>query len=139
MRKFFPFVCVWGLAAASLAAQPAKSPQKPGKWQVRMEMEIPGVPAKMPAITNEMCLTEADLADPQKAVPNDSKSDCKVSDYTVKDNKVTWSMECPKQKMKGTGEMTFTADAYTGIMNVSSDQQKMSMKYTGKYLGACTK
>lgn len=130
------FIAVASIAAAG--AQP-KNPQKPGKWQIKMEMEMPGMPVKMPPITTEVCLTEADLADPQKSVPNDPKSDCKVGDYKVKDNTVNWTVECPKQKMKGTGEITFTGDSYTGAMNMSMDQQKMSMKYSGKYLGACTK
>ena len=139
MRKLIPVVCLIAVAAAVVAAQPARSPQKPGKWQIKMEMEIPGMPMKMPPITTEVCLTEAELADPQKAVPNDPKSDCKVGDYKVKGNIVSWTVDCPKQKMKGEGEITFTDDSYTGNMKMTMDQRQMSTKYSGKYLGACTK
>ena len=137
MRRVLPFVCVIALGI-TVAAQPAKSPQKPGKWQIKMEMEMPGMPMKMPPITTEVCLTEADLADPQKAVPNDPKSDCKVGEYNVKGNTVTWNVECPKQNTKGDGEITFTDDSYTGRMNMAMGERKMSMKYTGKWLGTCT-
>jgi hypothetical protein len=138
MRRVLPFVCVIALGI-TVGAQPAKSPQKPGKWQIKMEMEMPGMPMKMPPITTEVCLTEAELADPQKAVPNDPKSDCKVGEYKVKGNTVTWNVECPKQNMKGDGEITFTDDAYAGRMNMTVGDRKMATKYTGKWLGACTK
>lgn len=138
MRKSLMFVCAIAVAAAA-AAQTPKSPQKPGKWQVTMEMDMPGMPQKMPPFTTEVCLTEADLADPQRAVPKDAKSDCKVSDYKVKGNTATWAMECPSQKMTGTGEATFTGDSYTGSMKMAMGEQKMTMKHSGKWLGTCTK
>ena len=138
MRTFLSFVCVVAIVAAA-GAQAPKSPQKPGKWQVKMEMDMPGMPMKMPPITTEVCLTEADLADPQKAVPKDAKSDCKVSDYRVTGNTVTWSMECPSQKMKGTGEATYTGDSYTASMKMQMGEQKMNMKHSGTWLGTCTK
>jgi hypothetical protein len=138
MRTFLTFAAVIAIAAAA-GAQPAKSPQKPGKWQVTMQMDMPGMPMKMPEIKTEVCLTEQDLADPQKAVPKDQKSDCKISDYKVSGNNVTWAMECPSQKMKGTGEATYSGDSYTANMKMETGDQKMSMKQTGKWLGTCTK
>ena len=39
----------------------AANPQKPGKWNVKMQMEIPGMPFKMPPINVDVCLTEEDL------------------------------------------------------------------------------
>lgn len=138
MRKALVFVCALS-AVAAVAAQ-TKSPQKPGKWQIKMEMEMPGMPVKMPPITMEHCVTEADLADPQKSVPsNDPKSECKVSNYTVKGNTVTWSMDCPKQQMKGSGEITYTNETFDGTMKMSMSGKEMSTKYSGKWLGTCTK
>ena len=124
-----------GLSVSALA----QGPRRDGRWEVKMEMDMPGMPMKMPPITTEICLTEADLADPQKAVPKDTKSDCKVSDYKVTGNTVTWAMECPSQKMKGTGEATHSGDTYTATMKMETGEQKMSMKYAGKWVGTCTK
>lgn len=138
MRHCLVLVCAVAFAAAA-AAQAPKSPQKPGKWQIAMEMDVPGMPMKMKPIITDVCLTEADLADPEKAVPKDAKSDCKVSDYRVKGNTVSWTMDCPSQKMTGTGEATYTGDTYTGRMKMKMPDQEMSMKYTGKWLGTCTK
>ena len=140
MRKFVPYVfaaIVVFVAVAPVGA--AENPQKPGKWKVSMQMEIPGMPIKMPPVNFEVCLTEEDLKDPKKAVPNDPKSDCKVGDYKVDGKTVSWTVDCPKQNMKGTGEITYTDDSYTGGMNMTVGEQQMKTKYSGKWLGACTK
>ena len=117
----------------------AASPQKPGKWQSTMQMEMPGMPVKMPPITVNVCLTEDDVKDPQKSIPKDPKSDCKIGDYKVDGSTVTWSMECPKQNLKGKGSITYDSDSYTGQMEMTVGEQDMKMKYSGKYLGACDK
>ena len=84
MRKFVTYAFA-ALAAVAVVvpAQGADHPQKPGKWQVKFQMEMPGMPFKMPPITTEVCITEEDLKDPQKAVPGDPKQKCTVGDYKV--------------------------------------------------------
>ena len=140
MRKFVPYVFAAVAAFAVVApAGAAENPQKPGKWKVSMQMEIPGMPIKMPPVNFEVCLTEEDLKDPTKAVPNDPKSDCKVGDYKVDGKTVSWTVDCPKQNMKGEGEITYTEDSYSGGMDMTVGEQQMKTKYTGKWLGACTK
>ena len=116
-----------------------QSPQKPGKWNVKMQMEIPGMPFKMPPVNMDVCLTEEDLKDPQKSVPNDPKAKCTVSDYKIDGNKVSWSVDCPKDKTKGNGEITFSDTKYDGWMKMTVGEQEMTTKYSGKFLGACTK
>lgn len=141
MRKSVPYVLA-ALVALALVAVPAgaaEHPQKPGKWQIKMEMEIPGMPVKMPPVNFEVCLTEEDLKDPQKSVPNDPKSKCNVGDYKVDGNTVSWTVDCPKQNMKGNGEITYTDSSYTGQMLMTVGEQEMKTKYSGKWLGSCTK
>lgn len=138
MRKYFVLATLVVLMFA-LPALAVDHPQKVGKWQMKMEMEMPGMPMKIPPVTIETCLTAEDLADPKKAIPNDPKSDCKVSDYKVDGSTVTWSMECPKSKMTGTGQMTYSDNTYTGKLEMKVGDQEMKTRYTGKWLGACTK
>lgn len=140
MRKSLLYV-IAGLLALALVvpAMAAENPQKAGKWQVKMEMEIPGMPVKMPPFTTTVCLTEEDLKDPQKSVPNDPKSQCTVGDYKIDGNTVSWTIDCPKQQTKGKGEITFTEDSYDGWMNMTVGEQEMTTKYSGKWLGACEK
>jgi hypothetical protein len=117
----------------------AVNPQKPGKWQVKMQMDMPGLPIKLPPVTFDVCLTEEDLKDPQKSVPTDPKAKCTVSDYKIDGDTVTWNVDCPKQDMKGRGEITYTDDSYSGTMKMTTGDQEMSTKYSGKWLGTCTK
>lgn len=140
MRKFgtYAFVALAAIAVVG-PARGADHPQKPGKWQIKFEMEMPGMPFKMPPVTTEICVTEEDLKDPQKSVPSDPKAQCKVSDYKIDGNTVSWSMDCPKQNTKGTGKITYSEDSYSGTMDMTVGEQKMTTKYSGKLLGACTK
>ena len=140
MRKYVPYVLAALTVIGTMApARAAEHPQKPGKWQVKISMEIPGMPFKMPPVTTEICLTEEDLTNPQKAVPTDAKSKCTVGDYTVDGNKVTWTVDCPKEKTKGNGEITFSDDSYTGWTKMTVSDQEMTTKYAGKWIGECKK
>jgi len=127
------------LAAVSVAAQ---SPMRPGRWEVTMQMQMTNMPMQMPEMKTSRCVTAEELKDPQKAVPSASQSPnaCKVSDYKVTGNTVSWRMACgPPQDMTGSGEMTFTADdTYTGTMKMTTQQGVMMMKTSGKRLGDCT-
>ena len=72
-------------------------PRRDGNWQVTMEMDMPGMPQKMPPMTLNQCLTKADAEDPTKLAPQgrgQAPSNCKVSDLKTDGNKVPWSMQC---------------------------------------------
>lgn len=141
MRKSVPYLLAAAVLvlAAAVPASAAENPQKPGKWQIKMQMEIPNMPVKMPPVNMEVCLTEEDLEDPQKSVPNDPKSQCNVGDYKIDGNTVTWTVDCPKQNMKGNGKITYTDSSYDGWMKMLVGEQEMTTKYSGKWLGECTK
>lgn len=128
------------VAGSAFAADAPVSPQKPGKWNVKMQMDVPGMPFKMPPINIDVCLTEEDLKNPEKAVPNDPKQKCTVSDYTIDGNTVKWTVDCPKQQTKGNGEITFVDENnYTGSMKMTVGEQEMTTKYTGTWKGECKK
>lgn len=119
--------------------------RRDGRWEVKMEMDMPGMPAGMPPMTSIQCITPKDADDPQKAMPQGGRGrgnsgDCKVSDYKVEGNKVSWSMKCEgAQAMSGTGEFVYAADTYTGTMKIEDGGRgAMTMKYSGKRLGDCT-
>lgn len=137
LRQAVVVVGVTGLAA-SLFAQ---GPRRDGKWEVKIEMQMPGM--TMPAQTVTQCVTKEEAADPLKAMPQGGRgvnaSDCKVSDYKVEGNKVTWAMTCEKDRMTGMGELLYAGETYTGSMKVNTQGQAMTMKYSGKRLGDCTK
>ena len=111
-----------------------------------MEMDMPGMPAGMPPMTNIQCVTPEDAAaDPLKAMPQGRggrgmQGDCKASDYKIDGNKVSWSMKCEgQQPMSGSSEFIYTGESYTGTVKMDMGGRSMVMKYTGKRLGDCTK
>jgi hypothetical protein len=144
IRRAVPFVLLLVLSTAVFA----QSVRRDGKWQVTMQMEMPGMPAGMPPFTTEQCLTREQVDDPQRAVPQQpqrggGQSDCKYEDYKLTGNKVTWTMRCTTpQPMTGSGEITYTENAYNGVMKMNMERggqgMQMTMKMTGKRLGDCT-
>jgi hypothetical protein len=129
--------------AAGISASLLAQPRRDGKWEVKMDMEMPGMPMKIPTVTSTQCITPEEASDPQKTVPQGGgrgNQNCKVSDYKTDGNKVTYSMKCDgKDPMTGSGEFIYGADSYTGTMKIDSKGQAMTMKYSGKRLGDCSK
>ena len=133
--------CVTVAVALSVSAL-AQSPRRDGRWEVKTEMEMPGMPMKMPAMTTTQCITKEQVEDPQRSVPQGrgTPNNCKVFDYKVSGNKVSWSMKCEgPEAMSGTGEITYGDNTYDGVMKMERQGQTMTMKYTGKRLGDCLK
>ena len=134
---------VWITVAVGLSVSAlAQAPRRDGRWEVKTEMEMPGMPMKMPAMTTTQCITREQADDPQRSVPQGrgAPNNCKVSDYKVTGNKVTWSMKCEgPDAMSGTGEITYGENTYDGVMKMEREGQTMTMKYTGKRLGDCPK
>ncbi|HJW94388.1 MAG TPA: DUF3617 family protein [Thermoanaerobaculia bacterium] len=128
-------------AALTLFALPtfAASPQKPGNWQITMEME--GTPVKMPPMTFTHCVTKEDTENPENAVPKGRQNaNCKVSDFKVDGNKVSWSVKCEgKQPVDGHGELTFDGDSYSGWSKMKMGENEITTKMSGKRLGDCSK
>jgi len=141
-------------AALSVTVLAQAGPRRDGNWEITMTMDMPGMPQgmSMPPMKTTQCISKADAADPSKSVPQRpagrggaaNPDDCKVSDYKVDGNKVSWNMKCEgAQPMNGSSEFIYTADSYTGTMKMDTARggQPMSvtMKYSGKRLGDCTK
>jgi hypothetical protein len=127
-------VCTVFLAFAAFADETAV---KPGKWQLTMQVEMPGIPVKLPVTNFAQCITESDA---KSLIPQDKNSkDCKFSDYQVTASTVSWSMDCAKDNMKGTGQLSYTAETLTGAMQVNKDGQDFTVKYDGKHAGDCDK
>jgi hypothetical protein len=144
VRHAARIAAVLGLSAAVFA----QGPRRDGKWAVTMTMEMAGMPAGMPPITTTQCITKEQAADPQKSVlqqpqRGNQQSDCKVSDYKVAGNKVTYSMKCTTpQPMDATGEILYGDNTYDGTMTMNmargGQSMAMTMKYSAKRLGDCT-
>jgi hypothetical protein len=148
VRKAVPVAALLVLTAAVFA----QTARRDGKWEVTTQVEMPGMPAGrgMPGMSNTVtqCITKEQADDPQKfaAQPpsrGGQQSDCKVSDYKVVGNKVTYSMKCTTpQEMTATGEMVYGENKYDGVVKMTMSRggqtMDMTMKMAGKRLGDCT-
>jgi hypothetical protein len=131
----------WLLAVALAAGVQAQGPRQDGRWEVKIEMELPGLPA-MPPQTQTTCITPEDAANPQKAMlaggPADA-ANCKISDYKAAGSRVTYSLKCEGQvPLSGTGDFTYTGNTYTGIFKADMAGQMLTIRYSGKRLGDCS-
>jgi len=128
-------ICVFVCGFATAADAP-KNPMKPGKWEVTMQMDMPGM--QMPPRTITKCVTKEDAASVESAIPSGrNDSGCKLSDVTVDGNTVSWKMNCEERKVTGEGRMTYEGDAYTGEVHMKTPDHEMTIKHTGKRVGEC--
>lgn len=138
-RALVLFTVAIGLTVSVLA----QGPRRDGKWEVTMEMDMPGMPMKMPPQVMTQCVTKEQANDPLKAFPQGrgrggDNSNCKVTDQKIEANKVSWKMACEGQMpMTGTGEMTYGENSYTGTVTMDMGGRGMTMKYAGKRVGEC--
>jgi hypothetical protein len=104
-----------------------------------MEMDMPGVPIKVPPTTITHCVTKEQVEHPESTVPKSARDqNCSISDFKVDGNTVTWSMKCEgKEPVTGTGKITYDGDTYDGIMKIHMRETEMVTRYKGKYLGDC--
>ena len=148
MKRVLASVCAVAVAA-SVTAGAQSEPRRDGRWEVTTEIQMPNMPpGMMPPSTRIQCVTKADAADPQKALPAPPQRQggpgqtCKMTDQKIVGNKVSWAMACDgPMAMSGTGEMTYATDSYVGniTMNGARGGMPMSMtiKVNGKRLGDC--
>jgi len=132
------------LCALAIAPLFAQSTMREGSWEIKAQMEMPGMPMKMPETTMTQCITPEQAKSPSSALPGPSgkpnDSSCKATDQKIDGNTVTWKMSCSApQSMTGEGRIVFSGDSYTGTMTMTTQQGTMNMKYSGKRLGDCKK
>ncbi len=133
------------LATVVYAASPK---MQDGLWEITTSMEMKGMkmPFPMKPVTQTQCISKKDVQDPEKTVPQASKEnkDCKMKDYKVSGNHVTWKVECKgKHPATSTGEMTYSGGtSYEGTMTMETQEQgshnmQMTYHFKGKRIGDC--
>ena len=135
LRTLALCVSILALAATTFAGD-SKSTMKPGNWSITVQMKMPGM--DMPPITLTRCITKQEAERPQP--PGDkSVEGCKILDYKMDNNTLTWKMKCDAQNMTGEGSITFSPESYTGEGHMKAGDVEMSQTFSGKYLGECEK
>ncbi len=124
----------------------AAHPAKPGKWEVTTEVDMPGMPTKPQPMTHTVCISKDDLEkNPEATIPKprsrrtgEERNDCKVSDYKINENTVTWNLKCEggQNPVSGSGKIKYTADSYDGTMEMKIGDREMKVVYKGKWISA---
>lgn len=125
-------VCLLALPVAASAA--TEGTVKPGKWEVTVQMDMPGM--QMPAQTVTQCVSQTDA---EAVIPRMQESGCRVSDVVMSGNTVTWKVACTEQHLTGEGKLTYEETSYNGEAHLKIGETEMTMKYAGKRIGACDK
>lgn len=142
--KFHARVACVVVAAASLLAGlalPAASDTPAAaaageQWEVTSQMTMEGMPFPMPVTTQKVCSVGG-----EPPVNDPPDGDCQMTDLTTVGGKTTWTAVCTgEHPMTGRGEITYSgSDSYTGQIRFESADGVMTLKLSGKKLGACTR
>lgn len=140
MKRFvFAVVSVFFFMAVLFAAT---TKMREGKWEISINMNLPGMAFNIPAVTQTQCITKKDLEDNKKTLPSAGKNeDCEVKNYKVNGNTVTWETVC-KDGTNGSGEITYKGDSYEGTMKMDKVDKKgkkstINYKIKGQRKGDC--
>ena len=121
-----------------------KGKMKPGMYETKMQMQIPGMPAGMGAqnMTFQNCVTQQDIDAGQMGKREGSPKDCEIKNFKMSGNTATYTMECTGDtKMKADNVITFRDGGYTMDMKMAMNQggqvMNMTQKMEARYLGPC--
>ena len=124
------------------AGMVAQVPRQDGQWEIKAQMDMAGMPMQMEPISTTQCVSKEDAAkNPQNFLPTgENENGCKVSDYRIEGNKTTFSLKCDgPPAFSGVGEIVYGQDTYTGSMKMDMGGQPMTVKYSARRIGDCTK
>ena len=141
--------CAAALCASTASAQMGdlKGKMKEGLYEVKMEMEMPGMPAGMgkQSMTMQNCVTSKDIESGQVGKrPDEKPGNCEVKDFKMSGNTATYKTVCKgDMQMTADTHMTFRDNGYVMntkvAMNQGGQTMNMTQKMEGRYLGACKK
>ena len=135
-KKALAIVIVW-LASMVCAHADSGPHMQEGLWEITTELEMPGMPMKMPPSTFTQCMRK-DHAVPSNAKPGQQ---CKTKNVSAQGNTVRWTMECthPGGQMTSKGAITYHRDKMEGSATMTMEGQGMTMTshFKGHRVGEC--
>ena len=117
----------------------------PGRWEMTLEMEAPGLPEQMRKRVQQDCLTPEQAVSPEAALKKSWRDDnCTSTDITRRGNTLRWSADC---NMPGTQAKTHISGKmvvhdnkhYTTEMTVKGNNHSMKTRTEARWAGECEK
>jgi hypothetical protein len=125
-----------------MLASSAMAQLKDGLWEITSQVEMKGMPQKLPPTTLRQCITKSDPVPKNK----DKNFDCKTTSQKIIGNTVSYAVECKGKEgvMQISGTTTYTGSSMDGASTTSfmmkgQPEMKMASKIKGKYIGPCPK
>jgi Protein of unknown function (DUF3617) len=124
------------LCAPALAAD-----LEPGEWEFN-SVSTSGLFPKPQTASFKRCIRQEDAANPDRWMSQpDPQGECKLTPGKKEADTYTWSMECPKANMRGTGSARLSRAAMEGETFMTGEVQgrkfELRTKVTGRRLGPC--
>ncbi len=139
LRAFAVGFLVVGMVTVG-SAFAAEVQMRPGLWEIISQVEMPGMPMQMPAMTHTQCLGKEDLV-PQQEEPDQK---CRMIEKKVSGNTVSWVMQCSSSDgtMTARGKVTYHGDGFEGELHMETgapgqDAMQMVTHMSGKRVGDC--
>ncbi len=120
-------------------AQFASAQGSDDQYDVKMKMEMAGMPMAMPPVSQRLCVKKG--ANDGDFVPR--QENCRVSDTTRTGSRLTFKIACAgSNPMTGTGDFTFGADSYNGKIRLKGKMEgqdvDMTQSIAARRVGGCT-
>lgn len=125
-----------GLIAAALLALPsfAAAANTGEMWEIRSQMNIPGMPAGMGGQTQRVCQGD----DPERsAAQSKDRQSCKLKDRKQTATRLTVTMVCAEGTMTIDQQYNAAHTEFKGTMKMVSKDGDMTMSMTGRKVGSC--
>ena len=129
-------------ATVAILCVPALAAElEPGEWEFT-SVSTSGLFPKPQQASFRRCIRKEEAANPDRwmATP-DPQGDCRLTPLKKDADSYTWSMECPKANMRGTGSARMSRATMEGETNMTGEVQgrkfELRTKVTGKRLGPC--
>lgn len=117
---------------------------KDGLWEMTTQVQIKGLPQKIPPTVTRQCITKSDPV--PKAKNQDSGYECKTRQSKISGDTVTYEVECTMKEgtVLTSGKTTYKANVMEGATTTivkmkGQPDRKMASKLKGKYIGPCPK
>ncbi len=143
-------------ALATLVAAPAvhaagpfdafKGKMKEGQYDMKMTMEMPGMPQGMgrQTMNHSHCVTAQDIEGGRMGSRDKAPQNCEVKNFSMSGNTASYTTVCKGDPdMTSDSKITFSGDGYVMDNRMQMKQQgqvmNMTQRIESKYVGPCKK
>ena len=132
-------IALFSLLAVALPA--GAQSMEPGLWELSSTLSSPSLP-KPQSGTVTHCMSKDDAANPARFVSGPQSKKCTITPGARTPNSFEWAIDCPEQRMSGTGKLRYSRTSIDADMRFTVEPQPgkkldMQTQVSGRHLGPC--